>query len=85
MGYILKNNNWTPKPIKKTGKNSVLKEKTPLGSHSRQRSARKYLIHDFEGNKREMGVFIAQVMELLVKLNKRQTLLPLDCFFWNEK
>ena len=59
MGYILKNNKWTPKPTKKTSEDSASKEKTPSGSSSRQMSFKKDLTHDFEGNKMEMGIFMA--------------------------
>ena len=62
--YILKNNKWTPKPTKKNGEGSASKEKTPSGSSSRQKSAKKTLIHEFEGNGIEMGVFMAKFMEL---------------------
>ena len=71
MGYILKNNKWTPKPTKKNGGVSASKKKTLFRNSSRQRSVKKNLIHDFESSEGEMGVFMAQVMELLEKLNKK--------------
>ena len=61
-GYILKNNKWTPKPTKKTGEGNASKEKTPSKSSFRQRSAKKTLTHEFEGNKMEIGGFMAKVM-----------------------
>ena len=69
MGYILKNNKWTPKPTKKIGGDSASKEKTLFGSNSRQMSAKKTLIQEFEGNESEIGSFMTQVIELLEKLN----------------
>ena len=42
MGYVLKNNIWTPKLTKKTIKESTSKEKAPSGSGS----ARKSLTHE---------------------------------------
>ena len=55
MGYILNNNKWTPKPTQKIGDVSASKEKTPSGSSSRQKSAKKSLTCEFEGNEMEMG------------------------------
>ena len=63
MGYILKNNKWTPKPTNKIGKVNESKEETPTGSSSRQRSVKKSLIHEFEGSELKMGVFMVQGME----------------------
>ena len=81
MGYILKKNKWTPKPTKKTGRCSASKEKTPSGCSSRQRSAMKNLIHDFKGSEGEMGVFMAQVTELLEKLNKKTDIVATKLLF----
>ena len=49
MGYVLKNNKWTLKLSKKMDKKSISKEKAPFGSWS----AKKSLIHEFEGSKAE--------------------------------
>ena len=54
MGYILKNNKWTPKQSKKMDEESTLKEKAPSGS----RSANKSLVNEFEGSERELSGFM---------------------------
>ena len=71
LGYFLKNNKWTPKPTKKIGEMSASKEKTPFGSNSKQRSVKKSLTHEFEGSEMEMGGFMIQVMQILLKLNEK--------------
>ena len=58
--YFLKYNKWTPKPSKKTGEESVSKEKAP----SRSRSVKKTLTHEFKGTEMEMSGFMVQVIEL---------------------
>ena len=53
MGYVLKNNKWTPKSSKKTIEESASKEKAPLGSSSK--SAKKTLFHELEGTEIEIS------------------------------
>ena len=55
----MKNNKWTTKPTKKTSEGNASKVKTLSWSSFRQMSAKKDLIHDFEGIKGGMGVFMA--------------------------
>ena len=43
------------------------------------------MIHDFEGSKGEMGVLIAQVMELLKKLNKKADITATRFLFMEQK
>ena len=83
--YILKNNKWTPKPTKKIGEGSTSKEKTPFGSSFRQKSAKKTSIHECEGNEMEMGVFMAKVIELLEKLNKKANIAATKLLFLEQK
>lgn len=67
VGYVLKNNKWTPKQSKKIGKESVSKEKAP----SESKSAKKSSVHKFEGSEGELSGFMVQVLELSQKLNKK--------------
>ena len=81
MGYIMKNNKWTPKPTKKTCGDSASQDKTSSGCSYRQMSAKKTLIKKFEGNESEMGGFTTQVIELLEKLNQKITMLQQGYYF----
>ena len=52
------------------GEESASKEKASSRSSSRLKSAKKILIHEFEGTKMEMRGFMIQIMELWKKLNE---------------